>query len=150
MGNNRYIDGAHAACHVEVDTMMQRPTGYTLPSVQFWIKRENNLSGRKAKLSDELTQEAMQWWSTRPYGDGGFKDRKQAKKELKAHLTAHAKKKYGVVGSLLFMLFINIVVSIVTKMIINWLFGNEEEQKAVHENRGIYFVKPISPSDGEG
>lgn len=148
MENDKYIDGAHAACHVEVNTnMTERPTGYTLPSVQFWVRRENNFSGRKAALSDELTQEAMQWWATRPYGNGGFTDKKQARKELKSHLTTHAKKKYGVIGSIVFMLFINLMVSIVTRMIINWLFGNEQEQKAVHENRGIYFVETIDPKD---
>jgi len=146
MGTNRYVDGAHAACHVEVITDMSKPTGYSLGAVQYWIKREAKFTARKAALSDELAREAMQWWATRPYGDGGFADRKQASKQLRAHLSTHAKKKYGVIGSIVFMLFINIVVSIVTKMIINWLFGNEEEQKAVYDNRGIYFVEPINPS----
>jgi hypothetical protein len=146
MGANRYIDGAHAACYVEVIDMRSKPTGYSLGAVQYWITREAKFTGRKAAFSDELAQEAMQWWATRPYGDGGFADRKQAMKGLRAHLSTHARKKYGVIGSLVFMLFINIVISIVTKMIIKWLFGNAEEQKAVYENRGIYFVEPINPA----
>ena len=125
---------------------MSKPTGYSLGAVQYWIKREAKFTAKKAALSDELAREAMQWWAMRPYGAMMLEDRTQVSKKLRAHLSTHAKKKYGVIGSIVFMLFINIVVSIVTKMIVNWLFGNEEEQKAVYDNRGIYFVEPINPS----
>ena len=145
MKNNQHINGAHAACSVKTFDILSKPTGYALGEIQTWIKQDNNFSNRKSVLSDKLVQEAMQWWAMRPYGNGGFESYKQAQKKLKAYLFVQAKEQYSVFQGIIFYLFISSVVSVVTKMIINWLFGHEKEQKIVYENRGIYVVVPIVP-----
>ena len=150
MENKQYMNGAHAACDIKTVDLLSKPNGYALGEIQFWIRQDNNFAGRKAVLSDELTQEAMQWWATHTDGNGGFKDCKQAQKELKLYLTTHARKQYSLFQNIIFYLFISSIVSIVTKMIVNWLFENKEAQKAVYESRGIYFVEPIVPRKGGG
>ena len=125
---------------------MTKPGGYSLEAIQYWVRRENRFEGEKAELADALTSEAMQWWSTRPYGDGGFSSRSCARKSMKRHLKTCARQRYGFVQAFFFMLVINLVVRVVTEMVIDWLFGDEVQQKAVHENRHIYFVKPIGPT----
>lgn len=126
---------------------MNKPGGYSLEAIQYWVRSESKFEGKKAKLADELTSEAMQWWSTRPYGDGGFSSRGSAHRSLKRHLRTCAKQRYGFVQAFFLMLFINLVVRIVSQMVMDWLFGDEVQQQAVHENRHIYFVNPIGPAE---
>lgn len=148
MKNNQPTNGAHAACSVNTLNILSKPSGYALREIQVWIKQGNNFSGHKAVLSDELTQEAMQWWSTHTYGNDGLKGCKQAHKELKSYLSTHARKQYSLFQGIIFYLLISRVVSIVTKMIVTWLFENKEAKKTVYANRGIYFVEPIVPCKG--
>ena len=150
MENKQYTNGAHAACDIKTVDILSRPRGYALGEIQFWIKQDNNFSGRKAVLSDDLAQEAMQWWATHTDGNGEFKDCKQAQKELKSYLSTYARKQYNLFQKIIFYLLISSVVSIVTKMIVNWLFENKEAHKIVYTNRGIYFVAPIVPRKGGG
>jgi hypothetical protein len=139
------MNGAHAACDIKIIDLLSKPNGYALGEIQLWIKQDNNFSGRKAVLSDELTQEAMQWWSTHTYGNGRIKDCKKVQTELKSYLSTYARKQYSLFQNIIFYLFISSVVSIVAKMIVTWLFENREAHKTVYANRGIYFVEPIVP-----
>tara|TARA_B100000700_G_scaffold319225_1_gene413973 strand:- start:1109 stop:1555 length:447 start_codon:yes stop_codon:yes gene_type:complete len=137
-----YKDGAHAACEVEVHTI-GHPSGYSLVVIQNWVQTEYKLTGRKADLADYLVRETMRWWTTRPFGNAGFESKKSAYTALKQHLTARAKERYSAVQGFLLYLTIGSAVTIVSKMIVNWIFGDEGIQKDVHENRGIYFVEPF-------
>ena len=139
MNDNPFIDGAHASTNVPLSK--PKPHGYSLSAIQYWTRSKNKFSGRKADLSDYLTGESMAWWSARPYGNAGFSDRDTARTELKKHLKAKTKERYGFVWSILLGIVVNIVISIVSKMIIEWLFSDEREQRIVHDNRGIYFFE---------
>lgn len=145
MNDRTFIDGAHAATNVPLSR--PKPHGYSLSSIQYWTRSESKFSGRKADLSDYLTGEAMAWWAARPYGNGGFPDKDTARTELKKHLKSKVRDRHGFVWSILLGVVVNVVISIVAKMIIEWLFSDDREQRIVHDNRGIYFFEV---SDGSG
>jgi hypothetical protein len=139
MNDNTFVDGAHASTDVPISK--PKPHGYSLASIQYWTRSKNKFSGRKADMSDYFTGEAMAWWSARPYGNAGFSDKGTARTELKKHLKARARERYGFFWTVLLGVFVNVVISMVSKMIIEWLFSDDHEQRIVHDNRGIYFFE---------
>jgi hypothetical protein len=148
MSDTPFIDGAHAATGGDdIVPNKDKPKGYSLSAIQYWTRAENKFTGRKADMSDYFTGEAMAWWSARPYGNAGFADKATARAELKQHLKARARERYGFVWTILLGVFVNIVISVVSKMIIEWLFSDKGEQRIIHDNRGIYFFEAADGAD---
>ncbi len=139
-----YIDGAHAACCVEIQTgvNMNEPSKYSMAAIKTRVRQDGEFVGKKAAMSDWMSTHAMAWWVSRPRGNAGYRVPDEAKNALKAHLKSHARQRYGFVGALFLYIMIQVVIAVVSRTIIDWLFNNFEEQERVDHHLKRYFQDP--------
>ena len=117
---------------------MSKPRSFETVDVKSWVRSELKYSGERAKLADSATEKAIEWWVQTgdfKYGIGlstpilkkSAKDRwqKEAIVECKNYIKVNGKR-YGFIWSFLFAILIQIVISAVARIIVNWLFSNRE------------------------
>ena len=116
---------------------MSGPTSYELTAVQEWVCRKLKYSGQKEEMANAAVERALEWWvrngdSTYAYSlqqdsirsSAKARWKKAAYKECKTYIH-DTPKRYGFIWSILLSLVLNIVISAVARIIVDWLFSEK-------------------------
>ena len=133
---------------------MSEPRSFVTNDVQAWVCDELKYTGEKREMSLLATEKALEWWvraGDTKYGVGLSTPvlkksaverwRKDAHKECKAYVKANYKR-YGFIWSLILSLMLQIVISAVARIIVNWLFSKVEPRVYFAEQAQAYRDTP--------
>lgn len=109
---------------------MNRPNDYSLSSVQGWVCAELDYKGRKAEMAKGSSEKALEWWTKEGFlkfgalpEDGTQRD--VAKKACRRYVSVNYT--YGnPFIAIIFSLLLNIVISAIAQIIIDWLFSDSD------------------------
>lgn len=111
---------------------MSEPESFGTNDIQSWVRNKLEYSGERAAMADLATEKALEWWVRAgdvKYGVGFAaateRQRKDARKECKSYIKANYKR-YGFIWSLLLSILLQVVISAVAKIIVDWLFSKME------------------------
>ena len=118
------------------------PTGVSLASVRYWVGRRTSYKGIRKKIADRATKHAVDWCAINAgtfhiqsallKGPGGWVKgyRRLTKKRCRRYVREHIDvQRIGFVQILLIPFLINLVISVVVRLMVDWLF---DDPSAVH------------------
>lgn len=123
------------------------PTGVSLDSVRYWVGRRTSYKGVRKKISDRATKHAVDWCVTNV---GAFhtghqsavrtgwvrRYRRLTKKRCRRYVRENIDvQRIGFVEILLIPFLLNLVISVVVRLMVDWLF---DEPSAVHGLRAAW------------
>lgn len=129
---------------------LDHPTGVSLDSVRYWVGRRTSYGGIRKKIADRATKHAVDWCainvgdfhiqSARLKGPGGWVKgyKRMTKKRCRRYVRDHIDiQSIGFVEFLLIPFLLNLVISVVVRLLVNWLF---DEPNAVHGLRTAWLL----------
>jgi hypothetical protein len=126
---------------------MDAPKSLEMPVIQSWVLEKTKYTGKKAEMARTATVIAMEWWQTRSDGYLATVGKRKAKKDCKAFVKKGIKsiKKAGPAGSLfaaiVLAIFMNVMISSISRVILDWLFRDTSARKVLRERRDAFFDK---------
>ena len=113
---------------------MSKPKDYALSTVQDWVCSELNYgrSGMRAKIAKGSSSKALEWWAKEGFlkfgalrEDSGNEVRHNARIACRTFVRANYR--YGnPLIALFFSIIIQVVISAIAQIIIDWLFSDTE------------------------
>ena len=124
----------------------ERPHGVSVAAVRYWVGRRTGYSGTRKRIADAATKHSLDWcslnanqieWANRM---GGLKDgeklvakhKKESKKACRRYVKKHLKvRSTGFIEVFLIPVLLNLVISVIVRLIVDWLFDDPVSLKAV-------------------
>jgi|TARA_R110000824_G_scaffold208610_2_gene394438 hypothetical protein len=130
---------------------MSEPRSFGTSDVQSWVCNKLKYTGEKKEMATLAAEKALEWWvrsGDTKYGAGLAaralsptttvrRWRKDAHKECKAYIKANYKR-YGFIWGLLLSILLQVVISAVAKVIVDWLFSKVEARVYFSEQAEYY------------
>ena len=120
------------------------PQGTSLGSIQHWVCEELSYTGKKAEQAREATFYAMGWWHTRSDTYIETVDPKVAKKACGKYVKRQMAEPVGFFAGIFLAIFVQVLVSAVVRIILAWLFRDQDARKALKENEQHKYIRGLA------
>lgn len=113
---------------------MSEPQGVTIGAIQSWVLDSTGYTGWKKRLAAEVSIYVMEYAAQAPAAAWQANNRSNtywmANAYVKRRIKEERIKRYGFIGGFFLLIFIGVVVNIIVRFIMNWLFPDPIKREA--------------------